>query len=398
MQYKKYTKKILRELNQYKGEIDKLVASFSAEKAAHEKELKDMEGRFLPEFIEQSRRDWKPKTNYKGIIDFARETHREIAMSYFDKIKSELDGYFQIPVDSGFAATVTAIKSLGVTLNNREFELLQGTGGGYWGLRLLNELGVSRTKTEQRTELENGQTKRVEKEVSRPYTVTELPDIEKAYDSLQSVLNAVNTAFEGYTGEEYQLKDIIFPKDRLAEETHDKIAAEYGIEPPKQTMSAVQISKMASSIQCFDENYRSYTEFSDMMDAISATMPEPKRKEVLTDDDVKLIDTLIDSKYPALATEKAVEIARTDDRLREILVLDKRYQRAICEALALNAEECRKPHNAKEKAKELEISEKAINMAKQSAKRATEAEERGRKALEYYGSYGRKESSVQDNY
>ncbi|MDE7430661.1 MAG: hypothetical protein K2N34_01900 [Lachnospiraceae bacterium] len=333
MKYQKNLQKIMQELSQYKSEVDEMATAYIAEKTKHEKQLQSMEGKYTESYITEERRNWKPKVNYRGVIDLARETHRKIAMSYFDKIKSEMDGYFQIPVDSGFASTVSAIKAVGVTLNNREFELLQGASGGYWGRRLLNELAVSRTKTEQGTELENGEMKRTEKETKIPYGGVELPDIEKVYDSLQNILNAVNTAFEGYTGEEYQLKDIVFPKDRLAEVTHDKIASEYGVEPPKQTMNAMQISKMATSVKCFDENYHSYVAFAEMMNVLESTMPKPKKKEVLTDDDRRLIDSMIDSRYEYAAKEQAAKIARADSRLAEILSLDERYKTAVAAAL-----------------------------------------------------------------
>lgn len=333
MNYQKIMQKIMEQLTAYKAEVDEVATSYVAEKTRFEKSLEDMRGKYTPEYIEESRKNWKPKANYRGIIDLARETHRKIAMSYFQKIKSEMDGYFQIPVDSGFAATVTAVKSLGVTLNNREFELLQATSGGYWGLRLLNELGVSRTRTEQRAELENGQTKRVEKEVKTPYTTVNLPDIEKAYDSLQGVQNALNMAFDGYCGESYELKDIVFPLSKTTEETNAKLAAAYGVQPQKQTLDTITISKMASSGKCFDENYHSYKAFYELMDSLAATMPKPKRKEVLTESDRKLIDTLIDSKYESLGREQAVQIAKADEHLAEILRLDERYGVAVKTAL-----------------------------------------------------------------
>jgi len=326
-------RKIMEQLTEYKGIVDSLSSSYLEERAKHEKELEGMRGKYTPEYIEESRRNWKPSKDYAGLIATAREKYQKNAIAYIDKIKAEMDGYFQIPVDSGFAATVTAVKSLGVTLNNREFEVLQSASGGYWGLRLLNELGVSRTKTELGAELENGQTKRVEKEVSRPYTGVELPDIEAAYNSLQSVKNAVNMAFEGYCGEGYTLKDIVFPPDRYTEETNARLASEYGIEPPKPTMDTMQITKMANATGCFNENHIVYTEFSDMMSALMATVPKPKRKETLTDDDKKLIDTIIDSKYESLAKDQAVQIAKADEHLAEILRLDTRYSREVRTAL-----------------------------------------------------------------
>lgn len=334
MKYQLFMKKVMQQLGEYKGTVDELATSYQSELARREKELTGTNGKYTDSYIEEARKNWKPSKDYSGEISKAREKHKKIALAYLGQIQKELDSYFQIPVDSGFATTVTAVKSLGMTLNNREFELLQGKANGYWGLRLLNELAVSRTKTEKRAELgDNSEMKRVEKEVKIPYSNIGLPDIEKAYDNLRNVINAVNIAFDGYCGKDYALKDIVFPVDEATERTNAKLAEAYGVEPQKQTLDSVTISKMASSIKCFDENYRSYTVFSEMMDSLAATMPEPKRKTALTDSDRNLIDTLISPNYPSLAKDDAIRIAKADSRLAEILSLDERYGKAVKEAL-----------------------------------------------------------------
>lgn len=333
MKYQKNLQRIMQELSRYKEKVDEMATAYVTEKTRFEKSLEDMRGKYTPEYIEESRKNWQPKMNYRGLIDFAREVHQKNAMSYFDKIKSELDGYFSAPVNADFASTLVAVKTLGLNLTNYEFSLLQSSSNGYMGRRLLNELAVSRTKTEQRAELENGEMKRTEKETKIPYGGVELPDIEKAYDSLQSVKNAINIAFKGYCGEGYELKDIVFPLSKATEETNAKLAAAYGVQPQKQTLDAVTISKMATSAKCFDENYHSYTAFSELMGCLAATMPKPKRKETLTDDDKKLIDTLIDSRYESLAKDQAVQIAKADEHLAEILMLDTRYGAAVKTAL-----------------------------------------------------------------
>lgn len=333
MKYQAFMRKIMQELGEYKGIVDTLSSSYMAEKTTHEEELQEMQGKYTEEYIAECRQNWKPSKDYSGEIGKAREKHQKTANAYISKIQEELDGYFQIPVDSGFAATVTAIKALGVTPNNREFELLQGASGGYWGRRLLNELAISRTKTEQGAELENGEMKSTEKEVKLPYGGVELPDIEKVYDSLQNVKNAVNMAFSGYCGTNYELKDIVFPIDKALEQTNAKLSETYGVEPQKPKLDNMAISRMAGSVKCFDESHRPYTAFSEMMRGLAATMPEPERKTELTDSDRNLIDTLISPNYPALAQNDAIRIAKADSRLGEILSLDERYGKAVKKAL-----------------------------------------------------------------
>ncbi len=334
MKYQAYMKKILQQLTEYKGTVDALATSYQLEVARREEELTGTKGKYTDSYIEEARRNWKPTKDYSGEIGMAREKHQKIALAYIDQIQKELDSYFQIPVDNGFATTITAINSLGVTLSNREFELLQGKANGYWGLRLLNQAAISRTKTEQQAELDdNNKMKRVEKEVKIPYGGVELPNIEQAYNSLQSVKNAVNTAFEGYCGANYELKDIVFPISEAQEATNVKLSEAYGVQPQKQALDNITISKMAISVKCFDENYRSYTVFSEMMEELAATMPKPERKTTLTDGEKKLIDTLINPQYPLAGQNDAIRIAKTDERLAELLMLDTRYSKSVKEAL-----------------------------------------------------------------
>lgn len=333
MKYQKLMKKIMEQLNEYKGIIDDLSICYLADKKKHEEELAKMEGIYTPGYIEECSRNWKPARDYSGEINATRKQYQEKVGLYIEWIEKEMDSYFSVPVDSGFSATVTAVKSLGVTLSNREFELLQKTSGGYWGLRLLNELGMSRTKTEQGAALEDGQPKRINKDVKTPYKVPKLPDIEKAYDSLQDIKNSVNMALEAYCGNGYTLKDFIFPVNDMAVKTKENLKKGYGVQTNNPTLDTLSISRMASAEKCFNEDYPTYAAFSEMMGGLASTMPEPKKKTYLTESDKKLIDALIDPAYPALAKDRAVAIAKADSKLAEILTLDSRYGATVRDAL-----------------------------------------------------------------
>lgn len=272
--------------------------------------------------------------DYGEAISIAREKHQKVALAYLDQIQKEMDGYFQVPVNPSFASTVTALKTVGAKISDREFQLLQGASGGYWDRKLLSELAVNRTKKDDKVKL-NGtnEPERTTVDKSIPYTGVELPDIEQAYANLQNMKNAVNTAFDGYCGANYELKDVVFPIDRATEETNARIEAAYAVKAQPQKLDALTLTRMANSVRCFDENYQSYTTFSEMMGGLAATMPEPKRKTTLTDSDKKLIDTLISPNYPSLAPGEAVKIAKADGRLAEILSLDERYGKAVRKAL-----------------------------------------------------------------
>lgn len=331
--YKKIMQKIFAELKMYKQEIDKFGADYQSERKKFDEEIEAAKGKYTESFIAESRANWKPRLDYAGLISMARETHSKNVTRCISQLEQQLNDYFKTPADANFCATLNSIKLLGVTPNNLEFKLLQETSGGYWGRRLLNELAVSRTKTEQRAELENGEMTSVQKEKAIPYTNIELQNIEQAFDGLQNVKNAVNIAFSGYCGTSYELKDIVFPVDKAAEETSRKLAEVYGTESQKQVLGVMEISKMTASINCLSEDYRSYVEFAKIMDSIDATIPKPPKKTELTEDDKSLIDSLIDFRYPNSAKEKAVEIAQKDERLKELLELDERYKDAIEKSL-----------------------------------------------------------------
>ncbi len=334
MKYQKFMKKVMEQLTEYKGVVDTLSTSYQSEVAKREEELTGAKGKYTDEYIAESRRNWKPKMDYGKAISMAREKYQRIANAYIDQIQKEMDGYFQVPVNPSFASTVTALKTVGAKISNREFQLLQGASGGYWDRKLLSELGSNRTQKDNKVKLnEANEPERTTVDKPIPYTGVELPDIEQAYENLQNMKNSVSMAFSGYCGANYELKDIVFPIDRAQEERNASIAKAYGVQPQKPTLDAMTITKMAGCIKCFDENHSAYTAFSEMMGGLAATMPEPERKTVLTDSDRKLIDTLISSNYPSLAQSDAIKIAKADSRLAEILSLDERYGAGVRKAL-----------------------------------------------------------------
>lgn len=337
MNYKKSMQKILAELSMYKSEIDKLAADYQSERKKFDEEMEAAKGKFTESYIAETRANWKPSKNYSGLVKMARETHSKTVMGCISQLEQQLNDYFRAPADANFCATLNSIKLLGVTPDNLELKLLQETSGGYWGRKLLNHLAISRTKTEQAAELKEGEMTTVQKEKPIPCFSVELPSIEHAYDALQSLKNAVNTAFSGYCGVNYELKDVIFPVDAVTEQTSRKLAEAYGMQPQKQTLGAMEISKMATSIKFFDENSRVYTEFAKMVDIINATIPETSKKTELTENDRELIDLIIEPQYPSLAAGKAVEIAKKDERLSELLKLDSRYGQKVREALGEEA-------------------------------------------------------------
>lgn len=338
MDYKKIMQKIIAELKMYKSEIDKLAISYQEERKRFDEEMEAAEGKFTESYIAETRANWKPRLDYAGLISMARETHARNVAKCITQLEQQLNDYFSAPADANFCSTLVAVKALGLSLSDREFSLLQESANGYVGRRLLNGLAVTRTKTEQAAKRKDGEMTSVQKEKPIPYTGVDLPDIEQVFDGLQNVKNAVSTAFGGYCGENFELQSVLFPPDKAVEDTSRKLAESYGTKPQKQTLGAMEVSKMATSVKCFDENHHAFTEFAKMMDGINATIPKPPKKTELTEDDKKLIDLMIEPQYPSLAAGKAAEIAKSDSRLAEILLLDERYGQRVREALGKETE------------------------------------------------------------
>lgn len=69
--------------------------------------------------------------------------------------------------------------------------------------------------------------------------------------------------------------------------------------------------------------------FLGVMDKANAILPESKVKRVLTENDKKLIDTMIDPRYPSLAKDKVKALAEADSSIESLLLLDERYNKYL---------------------------------------------------------------------
>lgn len=335
MNYRKLMEQIFAELAEYKRSIDGwIVPQYLRECKMRDEKVQKMQEKYTNEYIQEYIKNWKPDTDYGELIRTAREQRYTAAKDCLDQIQQELDEYFSAPASPDFVATLSGTKALGLNLTNLEFGLLGNTAKSYLDRRLLNELAITRCAEVVKTKLsQDNESEAVKANEPRPFTGIFVPDIEKVYDSFQSVINAIDTAFTGYCGENYVLKDIIFPLSEATEQANTRLESEYGIIPPKQTRNTIDIIKMSGAEKCFDKNHAPYVAFIEAMDKIESIMPKPPKKTTLTSADVELIDTLIDQKYPSLAQDIAAKIAKADARLAELLLLDPRYSKAVTEAL-----------------------------------------------------------------
>ena len=297
MRYSNYVKKINETLSRHKVEIDRLIAIHKGELQSHEAEVEAMHGIYAESFIEQYRANWKPKADYSDAIRKSSERAVLETDLYLSKIKKELDKYFDSPVRVDFANKINAISMTGLGLKDREFALLIESASNYMEMRLVQHLAESRTKQATVSNInEHGNTEHKQVTVQNPYYV-ELPDIDYTYRAFDEYASSVRTMAKFYAGEKAELKE------------HLGAVSEYA-------------SLNADSY--FRNN--ALDRFSQTMDKANSCLPEHKVKTALTESEVKLIDTMIDSRYPALAEAKVKALAEADSDIAELLSLDERYK------------------------------------------------------------------------
>lgn len=315
MDYKKIMQKIMAELTQYKGKIDKFEADYQKERGKFEAEMRKMEGKFTAEYISQERKNWKPKTNYNALIDMAKEMHGKNIDELLARIRAQLDSYFTTPANTDLTNIVTGIKSVGLVPKDVELRLLQNIGKGYWDRRILQEISLKRTSKTVQAKLNNeNELENVEVNKPIPFDGISVIDIDRAYEVFDNYARQIKIGLINYCGTENGLKDVLHGTKKL---------------------STIELALMVSAEQYFDESYQGYSEFTDMMEKI----PKPERKTELTTADKQLIDILIDSRYPACARSKSIEIAKVSPELFEILRLDSRYKDAIEKELGIEEDE-----------------------------------------------------------
>lgn len=311
LRYETYIDKITESLEKYKRSVDSMAKNYIAEVGKVKETALSHKDQWLPEYIEQYIAEHNPQDKYKRMFDSEREKYKPIVTHYLALIKQSLDNYFNAPISRAFADKIMTIKAVGLQLTDREFRNLEKDASNYMEYRLLKELANSRTKKEDSVELdEKGNTKLVKKEVDNPYLKLKLPDADAVYNSFEEYERNANMLLNSYAGAEGALCDMLGNAD--------------------------DIYKIPKHIAITSDSYlrnKSYEKFLNVMNSATSIMPENKVKRTLTDNDKKLIDALVDSNYPSLASSKVAEICKNSPELAELFLLDERYEKYAAKAL-----------------------------------------------------------------
>lgn len=217
------------------------------------------------------------------------------------------NGYYKADITGArlksiIANKIMAIKLSGLQLSDMEFRVLQESASSYMECRLLNQLADTRTKEGYVIEIgENGEAQQEQRTLRNPYTLLNLPNIEETYKAFGEYEAAVKGLLYSYSGVNAKMAHLL----------------------DKPTPSYVSVA--------MDSYFRNHHEeaFTKVMEKANSILPESKVKRELTENDKKLIDTLIDCKYPSLCKERVKTLAEADATIGSLLELDERYAKFL---------------------------------------------------------------------
>lgn len=300
MRYEHHVRKITEILEKFTKEIDRLEGEFVQDKKKHEQKVSEMHGKYTPQYIQEYTKNWKPDTDYAEEMAKFRNVARLSADRQLEELKKQIDNYFNSPVRPEFARRINAFVLTGITLLDREFEILAKNVSGYTECRLLNQLATSRTKTQSTTKIKDGEAVREMQEVHDIYHI-ELPDIDNVYAVFQNYKNCVQLCLDNYTG----TKDGLFRF--LGRRTPIVGNAYFKNNMPEQLSNVLEEANKL----------------------LLGSKDNSKRE--LSAEEKELIDLLVDKNYPILAKKRVKELAAADDNLALLLSLDERYSKYLTE-------------------------------------------------------------------
>lgn len=298
MKYLTYVKRITEALKTYKAEIDILEKKYVEKKKEIKDKASEMSGKWTDEYIESFIEENNPDINFKASFQNARDKVEPIILDCFEKLHKSLDGYFNAPIKQDFSNKIMSIKLSGLQLSDLEFKILQDSATSYMERRLLNQLAESRTKKSDVVTLdENAKPQKNTVDVNNPYFYLELPNIEATYEAFNDYKRYARELLYRYSGANAEMVNLL------------------DVDIPNYMSVGM------------DGYFRNNAEenFIKVLDKANSILSEHKQKIELSENDKKLIDTLIDSKYPRLARERVKALAEADEHIAGLLSLDERY-------------------------------------------------------------------------
>lgn len=296
MRIKKYIKKIANILKEWKVSVDTLEEKYLREKSDLEKYCTEKAKQWKQEYIEQYMKENSPTEKYIIAYRAAREPVQIAIERNLSLILNRLDSFFGAPVSPEFANTIMVTKLTGLHLSDLEFQLLKNSVSTYAEARLLNQLAISRTKQINSIQIEkDGTLERALKDMKDPYLHLEIPDMDTVYKNYEHFKNSALRMANSYVGKSGTLN--------------------FALEQSLPTYLCV-------TSESFIRNHED-EKFLEIIEKANNALCVKKRK-VYTEEDKKIVDSLIDPRY-APSKEKVYSVAAIHEEIEELLRLDPRY-------------------------------------------------------------------------
>lgn len=298
---KRHVSAIMRELDSFRKRVDDISSSTSVAR----QKLSDIKksGDYSTTFIERqeqhlrkiaadARRDAdKEREKARSVVDFRLAKLRDTIITNFTELpRPEITEFIKLYTD------------MGEPLTNEELKMLEGSAVNYQELRLLDT--VSRRMARPRN-LENGG-QRTGLEPTAPTYQIIMPDVReelKRYDEFAATVHAFISDCQGET---------------------------FALLPENAT--PVMSASAAAALDAFEGSDSPEKRLLKRLeDDFKRT--EPGRKyssSTLTAEEIRIIDALLSDSIDK--PKKAVQLAKADEDLRNILVKDCRYSKAILQA------------------------------------------------------------------
>lgn len=287
---------IKAKLKEYADCVDAFASLYRQELNDFEKKLEGMKGTYTDDYIQQTRANWKPHTDFVLEMSAKREEARNDIQFYLDYIENQMNRFYGGSLSMEIANKLTTAKALDIRLTEGELRILQKQARTHFDNKIISAYAA---------------------EVG--YSISELPDMDRGMNAYKAFKSACKDCLDLYAGRGAELYDFvkinpIYAQDRV---TGKAVCLSAGRILKDSSSDAKGLADVMTKIENV-ANIGTKVELTDMDKAfINAILPESDFQ-----------------KYPRLAKERAIEIARSNADVAALLMLDSRYGEEVTKALA----------------------------------------------------------------
>lgn len=296
MNYKIAFDSIATKLDEYCKQVDSMCACYKAEKEGFEKNLEAMRGTYTDNYIEQTKKNWKPKLDYAAEMQQRRTQTETIILFHLKSVRNRMNRFYEGALNMEIANKLTTAKALGIKLTAREMEALQKQSKSYFDRKMVAAYAA---------------------ELGYPHR--EVADLDVAARAYEAYEAAVKGCLNRYCGKDASLYDFIGDTSLIAQ--GNKAVAQ------ATCLSVANILKDDSTTR------KNIVGIMDELEEIDGN----QRANELTKEETAFINAILPEedfkKYPGLTKARAVEIAKTNEDIAVLLAMDSRYGDVVTEAM-----------------------------------------------------------------